>query len=830
MRSLLPVAVALGLALAVDVPGRAQAPPKVIIDPEGVRVGFATGGGGGAGSKTGYWTPVYVALTAGLDRVGPADGDVVVKTTDSDDMENVYRVPLPPLEPKEQRSVIAYARPGATGSEINVTIESKDRRLIAQQRTGRTGYAAAPPGSFLYVTAGGNAAASHVSLYRALRPEKGGGAAEANGNDLGNLLAEDPNSLIQVAHIGQARDLPTRWFGYNAVDVLILGTSSPTFVRELLEDKANRKEALAEWVRRGGRLVIAVGREHQLVKALLEQLDVIPCTLNGTVQRKSLLEVSRWAGHGVSAFVAPPPRNKPGAEQPPIDLVKIEVKPGRGVQTLVPDREPDRPPVIVQGSAGLGRVILVGFDLDMAPFLDWPGKAAFWKKLDTELRPNQQAANNPPNFNAARFGGGAIPGWDDTHTDVGTLMQDRLEAFNEVPVISFGWVALFILVYIIVVGPLDYFFLKKVVKRLELTWITFPAVVLIVSALAYVSAYYLKGNDLRINKVDLVDIVAETPEEDAAAPHVARGARAYGTTWFTVFSPRIQNYTVGVEPSAPTWVPEVDKKAAPNPHSAVVSWMGRPENAYGGTGRGSGSQSLFRRAYEYAPDASGLLGVPIQVWSTKTFTGSWQAALAEDRPLVRAELKHTKGPQGEVLTGSITSELPAELTNVYLFYQGKFYELPNLAPRAARKLEPPLNVHGGKQLEEWFQNVQIPAQNFNNPWQQQRNRGQTMQSAQGIIKDLMFGDKDTTAGHPRNTTLRFLDETWQLNRPGEAIVVGWLPRLEKAAESVSTDPASPSRIWLGQLPEPGKPRPSLAGKMTQEAYVRIFIPVVTSEK
>src|SRR5262249_25055510 len=158
------------------------------------------------------------------------------------------------------------------------------------------------------------------------------------------------------------------------------------------------------------------------------------------------------------------------------------------------------------------------------------------------------------------FGGAGIPGWDDTHTDVGTLMQDRLEAFTEVPVISFGWVALFILVYIIVVGPLDYFFLKKVVKRLELTWITFPAVVLIVSALAYVSAYYLKGNDLRINKVDLVDIVAETPEEDAAAPHVARGARAYGTTWFTVFSPRIQNYTVGVEPSAPTWVPEVDKK------------------------------------------------------------------------------------------------------------------------------------------------------------------------------------------------------------------------------------------------------------------------------
>ena len=32
------------------------------------------------------------------------------------------------------------------------------------------------------------------------------------------------------------------------------------------------------------------------------------------------------------------------------------------------------------------------------------------------------------------------------------------------------------------IGPLDYLFLKKVVKKLELTWITFPTVVLVVSA------------------------------------------------------------------------------------------------------------------------------------------------------------------------------------------------------------------------------------------------------------------------------------------------------------------------------------------------------------
>src|SRR5205085_4443816 len=90
--------------------------------------------------------------------------------------------------------------------------------------------------------------------------------------------------------------------------------------------------------------------------------------------------------------------------------------------------------------------------------------------------------------------------------DLGTQLEEALENFPTVPVISFGWVALFILAYILIVGPLDYLFLKKVVKRLELTWITFPTVVLGISVGAYFTAYWLKGDDQRINKVDLLDI------------------------------------------------------------------------------------------------------------------------------------------------------------------------------------------------------------------------------------------------------------------------------------------------------------------------------------
>jgi hypothetical protein len=826
MRCLISAALAPALVLALCGTGQAQELPKVRIDDNGVRVGFLSPGGD-AGSKTGFWAPVYVALTAGRDRVGPADGWVIIHTNDSDDMENVYRVPLPPLEPGEQRTVVAYVRTGATGSEVNVAIRLADGKTVSAQRNGKTatGYGAAAPGTFLYVTAGSNANASMISLQRALLPQKPGGDEEAD-------VTGDATHLTNFAYINQVRDLPTRWFGYHAVDVLILGTSDAHFVEELLKDTEKRKEALGEWVRRGGRLVLSVGRQHQLVNTLLEQTQLFPCKLGGQVQRQSLPGVSSWAK--TERWVARPPRNRPGNEPVPLDIVKIELLPGKGVQILadeVDEKDRDRWPVVVQSAVGLGRVVLVGFDLDAPPFTDWEGRGRFWQKLSNDFRPNAEAEKNQnQNFNANFGGPGGMPGWDSSHNDVGTLMQDRLEDFKEVPVISFGWVALFILVYILVVGPLDYFFLKKVVKRLELTWITFPTVVLVVSALAYVTAYYLKGNDLRINKVDVVDIVAELPEAEAGAPQIAQGARAYGATWFTIFSPRIQNYTVSIEPGTGSWVPEPDKSAPPNPHSVVVSWMGRPETAWGGGGRGAGSPSLFRRAYDYAPDASGLVGVPIQVWSTKSFTGTWQAALAEDKPLIRAELKHTRGERGEHLTGSITSELPVDLEGVVLFYQGKGYKLDTLSSGVAKKLEPPMNLlssgENGISLENWFADIHIPANNNNNPWQQ-RSRTNVMQSAQGIVKDLMFGEKDTGGNHARNTTLRYLDESWRLNRPGEAIVVGRLPRLEEGAEQVSQNPVSPSRIWLGQLPEVGKPRPALAGKMTQEAYVRIFIPVIT---
>src|SRR5262249_39504559 len=60
------------------------------------------------------------------------------------------------------------------------------------------------------------------------------------------------------------RRLPKRWQGYQAVDFLILTTDNKTFLQELLKpENAPRVEALAGWVRRGGRLLLSVSSANQ---------------------------------------------------------------------------------------------------------------------------------------------------------------------------------------------------------------------------------------------------------------------------------------------------------------------------------------------------------------------------------------------------------------------------------------------------------------------------------------------------------------------------------------------------------------------------------------
>src|SRR5690606_640433 len=183
-------------------------------------------------------------------------------------------------------------------------------------------------------------------------------------------------------------------------------------------------------------------------------------------------------------------------------------------------------PLVVQGNYGLGVVRLIAFDVDETPFSNWQARVEFWIEL---LQFERLTSSTEDAKNLARMRYSVM-------TDLASLLSSPLEIFPEVTVVPFGWVALLIFGYILLIGPIDYLFLKKVVGRLELTWITFPTWVIVISVAAYYAAHWLKGDDLRVNRVEIVDV-------DQSSDTLR------GTGFLSIFSPRIDKYTVTYLPA-----------------------------------------------------------------------------------------------------------------------------------------------------------------------------------------------------------------------------------------------------------------------------------------
>lgn len=702
--------------------------------------------------KAGHWTPVLVTL----EGKGKIDGaELVVQVSDCDDVNNDYAVRLPQIEFSAEAPsypVLTYARPGRNDSTVTVSVRRNGANLCPSFELNPF---ALEPTMYFYVTLG--------ARLPGLQPPG---------------LSNKENRRSEVAAADSAGQLPDKWFGYQSADVAILTTGDEKFVDGLLSDDLRRK-ALVEWVLRGGKLVISVGKNQALVAGLLtrHKLDgLLPAQLVGTSTPKSI----RVNGLKVNSDLVDP------QSKDLIDLTKLELKPGRGARVRVSQRlGAENVPLVVQAPYGLGRVTLVAFDLDRPPFTRWKEQGVFWENLLRESGP--LVADNPtPNPNA----GFSTFGAEDP--ELLRKMQNGVEAFDGVPVISFGWVALFILIYIIVVGPLDYYFLKKVVKRLELTWVTFPLVVLLVSAGAYFAAYALKGDDQKINKIDLIDIDLQTET-------------VQGRTWFSIFSPRIQNFTIGIEP-VEAW--GIRRETSPG---TVVSWFGSTNNS---------RKTLFRRSYDYETNAGGLVRVPIQVWSLKDFEACWLAPIDTARPPFRSELLNA--PENK-LAGSVVSHLPVALEEAFVFHKGNVYALGTLMPGESNR-----------------KNITAPDTSGVDSWFSGRSALMTMarpgsaEPARGFMREVMFYDRAQRLqpqATGQNAGLRELDQSWRLESqddPGDfAVLVGKLALASGEAEVVAQKPSTAALLWLGALPD-GKVRrdsSTLKGNMRQETYVRLFLPV-----
>ncbi len=473
------LAVVLGLvstSLAAD-------PPKV----EAMRLGF----GPEAMYRQATWTPVWVDVRGGSDP-----GIILVELIAPDDDGVLVRQRQPVrLQAGELKTVAGFVRPGLLDAEIRARLLDEDGNPLGRP------FVLSPkerlePYSLLVLTAGKISGVKEMPSIARFRGATG----------------TSPELVVKPL---EGR-WPEAWYGYEGVEAVVLETSDPQTLKPL---QGPAGQALRTWVRQGGHLVVALGpggAQEQTEEVLGEML---PASAEGSVRLTDLGSLESFAGSGQTTSGHP--------LTPPMTVTKLQGWDERGG---VPLASALATPLVVKGPYGLGTVTVVGIDVASEPFAGWKDEKFFWDKVLGI--PGQSSGLEGITGGT----GGALI--ESGPSDLSARLHRALEAFPDVWLVPFGWVAFFIFVYILLIGPLDYLFLRKVVKRMELTWVTFPLMVVAVSALAYAGAYSVKGNSLRVNKVDALDYDQTT------------GA-VRGSSWLTVFSPQNRDYDVSMTPLGP---------------------------------------------------------------------------------------------------------------------------------------------------------------------------------------------------------------------------------------------------------------------------------------
>jgi hypothetical protein len=164
----------------------------------------------------------------------------------------------------------------------------------------------------------------------------------------------------------------------------------------------------------------------------------------------------------------------------------------------------------------------------------------------------------------------------------GALIDSR--QIKKLPV---TWLLILLLVYLVVIGPFDQWWLKKIGKQM-LTWITFPAYVVLFSLLIYFIGYKLRAGETEWNELNIVDVFPRGDKVDLR-----------GRTYISIYS------------SANGWY----KLAGQQGYATL---RGELMDMYGGQrGGDSGKVKIVQPGNSYTAE------VFVPVWTSLLFVNDW---------------------------------------------------------------------------------------------------------------------------------------------------------------------------------------------------------------
>jgi hypothetical protein len=315
---------------------------------------------------------------------------------------------------------------------------------------------------------------------------------------------------------------------------------------ELRLREPNQVEALYRWLNAGGHLIVGIEQITDVTSTpWLEQLFPVEVKDIKTIRRHP--ELQEWLRTGGWTTNATRSRHFPGvnfpgqqkkgsqfpqAPQPQVvtgsgenpfsnlesdsnfELAEIQVAVGtvRDGQVI---QDSEDTPLMISANRGRGRITVLMFSPEREPFRSWKNLPTFWSKL----------ADVPGNlYVTSDYGYRSEVGSDGIF---GAMIDTR--QVHKLPV---EWLLLLLIVYLVVIGPLDQFWLKKIGKPM-LTWITFPCYVVMFSLLIYFIGYKLRAGEAEWNELHLVDVFVS-----------GDNAQLRGRTYASIYAPSNQRYEV----------------------------------------------------------------------------------------------------------------------------------------------------------------------------------------------------------------------------------------------------------------------------------------------
>ncbi|HUE70599.1 MAG TPA: hypothetical protein VMP01_06890 [Pirellulaceae bacterium] len=553
------------------------------------------------------------------------------------------------------------------------------------------------------------------------------------------LVPRGSEHVVVAAMVTDPARLSDVWWGWEGVRTIVAPIGTGRLAEKL---SPQQWKALTQWVELGGgRLVVVVGEGgRELLTDDHPLTSLIPGTLVDVVPLRDLERLNELTGHSLAVTS--------DAARPRL----TQLAPSRGRIELTVTGQREELPLLVRASHGFGEVAFLALDPDGPALAAWPGRGRLLLPALAEEDKNVAAAKTQRR--SSRLG----------YDDLSGQLRMALDAFPRVRVVNFTTVAVLTLAYLALIGPLEFFFLRRFKLPSTVTWFAFPLLVALFCGLGWYAARSAHGTSPLVRQCEIIDIDAER--------QVVRG-----TMWLHVYSPETTTYRLSLTcdggPIGLAGRPE-----------GWLSWQGLPGKGLGGLAANQlAAANMLPYPHALASRQLALDDVPIQIAGSKSLSARWWGTADLPRPLPLSI-----SPFG-LLQGEVANPLPVELHDCLLVYDEWMYRLRTLSPGQRLRVDNLQTLNLEARLQ---QRTVANAKDVISPWEPDAV------DVPRIVQMLMFHDSARGSAYT-NLAHRYqgyLDLTSRI-RNDRAVLVGRLsdPVTKVSLPGAPIDPPGEGNSW-----------------------------------